>query len=65
MPIVNIQIMQGRSEEKIRSLIARMTDMISEELDSPKDNIRVLVTEVPKTNWGIAGVTAADREKSR
>ncbi|MFJ7513034.1 4-oxalocrotonate tautomerase [Peribacillus simplex] len=62
MPIVNIQIMEGRPTEKISSVIARVTDVISEELNSPKENIRVLVTEVPKTHWGIAGVTVENRE---
>jgi 4-oxalocrotonate tautomerase len=60
MPIVNIQIMEGRSPEKIKSLIARVTDTVAEELESPKERIRVLVTEVPKTHWGIAGVPASD-----
>ncbi|RAS83652.1 4-oxalocrotonate tautomerase [Priestia endophytica] len=62
MPIVNIQIMQGRSIDKVKSVVARVTDVISEELNSPKENIRVLVTEVPNTHWGIAGVTVADRD---
>lgn len=60
MPIVNIQIMEGRPIEKITSVVARMTDVISEELNSPKENIRVIVTEVPKTHWGIAEVTVAN-----
>jgi 4-oxalocrotonate tautomerase len=60
MPIVQIQIMEGRTPEKVKSLIARVTDVISEELDAPKERIRVLVTEVPKTHWGIGGVAASD-----
>jgi 4-oxalocrotonate tautomerase len=60
MPIVQIQIMEGRTPEKVKSLIARVTDVVSEELDAPKERIRVLVTEVPKTHWGIGGVAASD-----
>jgi len=60
MPIINIQIMEGRPPEKIKSLIERVTDAVSEELNSPKDRIRVLVSEVPKTHWGIGGVPASD-----
>ena len=33
---------------------------VAEELNSPKDRIRVIVTEVPKTHWGIAGVPVSD-----
>jgi 4-oxalocrotonate tautomerase len=62
MPIVNIQIMQGRPPEKIKSLIASVTEVVSAELNAPKERIRVLVTEVPKTHWGIGGVAASDME---
>lgn len=55
MPIINIQILEGRPPEKVKSLIARVTDTVSEELDAPKENIRVLVTEIPKTHWNRRG----------
>ncbi|WP_123039637.1 4-oxalocrotonate tautomerase [Cohnella candidum] len=60
MPIINIQLMEGRPPEKIKSLIVKVTDAVAEELNSPKDRIRVLVSEVPKTHWGIGGVPASD-----
>ncbi|MFX3633995.1 MAG: 4-oxalocrotonate tautomerase [Candidatus Pristimantibacillus sp.] len=60
MPIVNIQIMEGRTPDTVKSLIERITDTVAEELNCPKDRIRVLVTEVPKTHWGIAGVPASE-----
>lgn len=61
MPIITIQMMEGRSQEQIKSLIARVTDTIAEELDSPKERIRVLITVIPPTHWGIAGVPASER----
>ncbi|MGG0168838.1 4-oxalocrotonate tautomerase [Paenibacillus dokdonensis] len=60
MPIVNIQIMEGRSAEQVSSLIARVTEAVSEELNSPRERIRVLVTEIPKTHWGIAGIPVSE-----
>ncbi|MGO4185670.1 tautomerase family protein, partial [Paenibacillus sp. TAF43_2] len=42
------------------SLIASVTETIAAELNSPKERIRVLVTEIPSTHWGIAGVPAAE-----
>ncbi|WP_462409784.1 4-oxalocrotonate tautomerase [Neobacillus sp. Marseille-QA0830] len=55
MPIINVQIMEGRPKEKVAELIRNVTNTVSETLDSPKENIRVLVTEIPKTHWGKAG----------
>ena len=61
MPIVNIQILQGRPEEKVKELIRNVTNTICETLDSPRENVRILVTEVPKTHWGIGGVPVSEK----
>ena len=62
MPIANISILEGRTDDQKRLLIAKVTDAIAEALNAPKPNIRVLIQEVPKTQWGIEGQTVADRE---
>ena len=61
MPLVNIQIMEGRTPEKIAALQKNVTDAVSESLDAPIENVRVIVTEVPKTHWAIGGISAKER----
>jgi 4-oxalocrotonate tautomerase len=63
MPIVNIQILQGRTEETVKQLIHNVTETVSATLDSPKESIRVIVTEIPKSHWGIAGIPVSDRNQ--
>lgn len=58
MPIVNVKIMEGRTDEKIESLMKNVTNAVSESLDAPKENVRVTIEEVPKTHWAIGGTTA-------
>ncbi|MEH7386299.1 4-oxalocrotonate tautomerase [Bacillus sp. JJ1521] len=55
MPIINVQMMEGRPKEKVAELIRNVTNTVSETLGSDKETIRVLVTEIPKTHWGKAG----------
>lgn len=55
MPIINVQILEGRPAEKIAQVIENITITVSETLESPKESIRVIVTEIPKTHWGKAG----------
>lgn len=62
MPIIQVNIMEGRSPEKIKALIENITDTVVETLDAPKENVRVLITEMPKTHWGIAGVPVSERK---
>lgn len=50
--------MEGRSEEAIEVLIKEITLTTEKTLNAPRENIRVIVYEVPKTNWGIGGETA-------
>ncbi|RHW38352.1 4-oxalocrotonate tautomerase [Lysinibacillus yapensis] len=55
MPIIQLQILEGRSNEKIAEAIKNVSNTVSETLDVPIESVRVIVTEVPKTHWGKAG----------
>jgi len=60
LPLINIQVLEGRPQEKIDALMKNVTETVSETLDAPKKSIRVIVTEVPKTHWCIGGVSASE-----
>ena len=60
MPLIQISIMEGRPAEKVKELIQNVTETVIETMDAPKQNIRVIVTEIPKTHRGIAGVPVSD-----
>lgn len=55
MPIANITIMEGRTSEQKEKLIEKVTLAMNEAIDAPIENIRVIINEVPKQNFGIAG----------
>lgn len=58
MPIAHINIMEGRDDEKKEKLIGAVTDAICDSLGSPRESVRVLIHEVPKSQWGIGGESA-------
>ncbi len=58
MPFAQLYILEGRTEEQKRALIEKVTAAIVEAVNAPKENVRVWIHDVPKENWGIAGVTA-------
>lgn len=60
MPFAQIHILEGRSEDQKRAVIEKVTQALVEALGAPKEAVRVMITDVPKTNWGIAGVSAKD-----
>lgn len=57
MPIVQVSILQGRDKEQIRNLIEGVTAAITTSLDVQPEQVRVLVTELPPSHWGVGGVT--------
>ena len=58
MPLAHIYIMEGRTVEQKRAVIEKVTQALHEALSAPKENVRVWIQDVPKENWGIAGVSA-------
>lgn len=60
MPFAQLYIMEGRTADQKRALIEKVTAAIVEAVGAPKDNVRVWIHDVPKENWGIAGVPAKD-----
>jgi 4-oxalocrotonate tautomerase len=60
MPFAQIYMLEGRTEEQKRAVIEKVTQALVEAVGAPVSAVRVLIQEVPKTNWGIAGVSAKD-----
>ena len=63
MPLIQINLLEGRPPEKITELIRNITDTAAETLGAPKESVRVLVNEMPKTHWGIGGKPASEVKK--
>ena len=58
MPLAQISMLEGRTEEQKAALIDAVTEAIMSSVGAPRETIRVVVYEVAKTNWGIGGKTA-------
>lgn len=46
MPIVQIQVIEGRKQEQIQNLISNVTDAVAKSLDVDVERVRVLVNEI-------------------
>ena len=60
MPFAQIYMIEGRTEEQKRAVIEKVSAALVEATDTPIANVRVWIHDVPKENWGIAGVSAKD-----
>jgi 4-oxalocrotonate tautomerase len=60
MPFAQIYMIEGRTEEQKRAVIEKVSAALVEATGAPLANVRVWIQDVPKENWGIAGVSAKD-----
>jgi 4-oxalocrotonate tautomerase len=59
--LIEATLVEGRSPEKIRALIAALHRAVQESVGADPDTIRVVVREVPATHWAAGDVTIAER----
>ena len=62
MPIVHVNFWDGIGEDKVKTMIRGITNVIVD-LVVPENAVEVLVHEIPKTHWGIGGESASERLK--
>ncbi|WP_028304157.1 2-hydroxymuconate tautomerase [Oceanospirillum maris] len=58
MPIAQLYILEGRSDEVKEALISEITEAMVKTLDAPREVVRVIVTEMPKQHFGMGGSSA-------
>ncbi len=62
MPLITIEVTGNPvTHEQKQSLISRTTDVIVETLNKKPENTWVIIKEIPKENWGLGGISVADR----
>lgn len=55
MPIVRVELLEGRSPQTKAALIRRLTEAIVDVLGSNPSQVRILLQDVPPENWGVGG----------
>lgn len=63
MLMLKLTMLEGRTEEQKAELIQRLTAAVELYLNAPCADTRILIYELPPTNWGAGGVTIQQRER--
>lgn len=56
MPIIDITLVEGHSEEKKHKLMVKFTEATIEILGAPPESVRTIIREVPGSHLAVAGV---------
>ena len=60
MPVVTVQMCEGRTVEQKRALAEAITRAMVEIAKTRADQVNVIIQDVPRTNWALAGKLASD-----
>lgn len=62
MPLVNVHMAEGRTEDQKKALMAAITDAMHEHLGAPRESVRVWINEFPNTDFMAGGELLADKQ---
>lgn len=61
MPIVQIDLLEGRTLEQKREMVKRVTEAIVETVNCPPEAVKIILREMKPEHLGEAGVLRCDR----
>ncbi len=65
MPIVQITLIEGRDGDAIKRCIKEVARTVHQTLGAPLATIRVIVQQVPASNWGVGDQTRDEIDAAR
>ncbi|GEQ05056.1 2-hydroxymuconate tautomerase [Staphylococcus gallinarum] len=61
MPIVNVKLLEGRSDEQLKALVSEVTQAVEKTTGANKEAIQVVIEEMNPAHYGVAGVRKSDQ----
>ncbi|AYX89771.1 2-hydroxymuconate tautomerase [Staphylococcus cohnii] len=62
MPIVNVKLLEGRSDEQLKNLVTEVTNAVEKTTGANKNAIQVVIEEMKASHYGVAGIRKSDQQ---
>ncbi len=63
MPIVRIELLEGRSIEQKEAMVKAITEVIVKIAKVSKEHVWVIIEDIKKDNWSVGGKLFSKMEK--
>ncbi len=63
MPIIHVNMYEGKTIDQKRKLVVAMTEAVVKSLDTKPETVRIIIHDIPKHNLAVAGVLASERKE--
>ena len=64
MPIVQVNMLKGRTLDQKRALVKRITEVLGETIDAPAHKVRIILNDMEHDMYAIAGELHSDADKN-
>ena len=61
MPLIHIELIEGRTQEQLKNLVADVTDAVTKNTGAPAEHVHVL-SEMRKDRYSVGGVLKSDEK---
>ncbi len=62
MPILQIDLLKGRTLDQKREMVKKVTEAITGTLNCPKEAVRIIIREMDQENFARAGTLVIDEK---
>lgn len=62
MPLIHIDLIEGRSEDQLRGLVKDVTAAVVKNTGAPAEHVHVVLNEMQKNRYSVEGVLKSDEK---
>lgn len=62
--ILRLTMMEGRTADQKRRVMRALSEAAARELECDLESVRMVIHEVPASNWGVAGISMRERAEA-
>ena len=62
MPLIHIELIEGRTQEQLKNLVADVTDAVTKNTGAPAEHVHVVLGEMRKDRYSVGGVLKSDEK---
>ena len=60
MPIIQVHMLEGRTQDLKKKLVANMTEAVVKSLGVKPEDVRIILMDMAKSNYSVAGVMKSE-----
>ncbi len=61
MPVVTIEMLEGRTIKQKRELVRTVTSAVAKAVGCLKEDVSIIIRDMPRTNWATGGELSSDK----